>query len=223
MSASLSLNKACLICLLNSKDLVCQFCRNDLDIFDLQHYQNNLLNNPSVKLGIKKVKFNHLIALCDYQWPISTMLAKLKFSGSMIYAKALADLFTCCAINPATALPDLILPVPLSNQRFSTRLYNQSGLMADYIGRCIGVRVAHDVLLRQQHTAAQTSLSAAQRHNNLKNAFHLNKEIEHQHIVIFDDVLTTGATVNGICQLIERHYPGLTIDVWTICITRLHR
>lgn len=222
LSASLSFNRACLICLQNSKNLVCGCCSRDLQTFEIELFENNLLNFPKIKLGIDNIEFQQLLALSDYQWPISNLISRLKFSNQMSCAEALARLFVANAITPTLDLPDLILPVPLSNNRFAERLYNQASLIAKTVGRQIGVKVDNRALQRVKNTQPQTNLSALQRRNNLKNAFNLAGPINGKHIVIFDDVLTTGSTVNRICRLIKQFYPTIRIDVWTICITLQH-
>lgn len=223
LSASLSINRACLICLQSSPKLICNCCSKDLLTFDIQHYENDLLNSPKVRLGIKSNDFDQLVALCDYQWPISNLLSRLKFSNQIVCAEALAKLFIANAITPSLNLPDTIIPVPLSNNRFATRLYNQANLIAQIVGKKIGVQVNNKALIRVKNTLPQTHLTGSQRRKNLKNAFALAEPIIGKHIVIFDDVLTTGSTVNGISRLIKKCYPTIRIDVWAICITLQHR
>jgi ComF family protein len=223
LSASLSFNRACLICLQSSKSLICSCCSGDLQTFDMSLFEDDLLNSPNVKLGFSDIDFEQLIALSDYQWPISNLLSRLKFSNQMIAAKALASLFVSNAITPSLRLPDLIIPVPLSSSRFAKRLYNQAGLIAHYVGNHLSVEVNNTKLYRVKNTQPQTHLNGPQRRKNLKNAFSLAGPIDGKHIVVFDDVLTTGSTVNGICRLIKSRYPTIRIDVWAICVTLQHR
>lgn len=223
LSASLSFNRACLICLQSSENLICNCCSRDLQTFDMKFFENDLLNYPKIKLGIKNTDFQQLVALSDYQWPISNLLSRLKFSNQMICAEALARLFVAKAITPSLDLPDIIIPVPLSSSRFAKRLYNQASLIAKIIGNQIDVNVDNKLLRRVKNTLPQTHLTALQRRKNLKNAFSLACPINSKHIVIFDDVLTTGSTVNGICRLIKQNYPTIRIDVWAICVTLQHQ
>ena len=83
------------------------------------------------------------------------------------------------------------------------------------------------IINRCKSTPAQTDLSAAQRRKNLHNAFEINEAAEqrlknYKHIVLFDDVITTGSTINSAYNRLRQHNPNLKIDVWSIFITLKH-
>ena len=80
------------------------------------------------------------------------------------------------------------------------------------------------IIKRCKSTPAQTDLSAAQRRKNLWNAFEIDEAAEqrlknYQHIALFDDVITTGSTMNGAYRSLRKHNPSLKIDIWSICLT----
>ena len=82
-----------LICKQSTSTSICQYCIDDLILFDLQRYQHNLMYSPKVSLGLAKVDFPSVMALADYQWPISKLLTGLKFSKMCPNAHALGDHF----------------------------------------------------------------------------------------------------------------------------------
>ncbi len=95
---------------------------------------------------------------------------------------------------------DCIVPVPLHRWRLFKRRYNQAALLAGQIGTLADKTVLVDALVRKRATPQQGHLNRKQRHENVAGAFTLNErhraQIEDKTIVLIDDVLTTGATVN---------------------------
>lgn len=105
-----------------------------------------------------------------------------------------------------------VIGVPLSRTRFLERGYNQSDALAAGVGRALGVRVDTEVLCRSRPTRTQTRLSAAERWANVSGAFSVSDPVtlSGQHVLLVDDVLTTGATLIAAAQaLVEA---GATVD-----------
>jgi len=99
---------------------------------------------------------------------------------------------------------DVITPVPLYFTRKKERGYNQSELLA----RCLSKKSAIPycrLLKRTRHTASQTLLSKSEREHNLDGAFAIrrNKSVHGMHILLIDDVFTTGTTANQIAILLK--------------------
>lgn len=212
----------CLLCKHLTNRLLCSNCQQDIPLYELPKYDYDLCNCQRVLKGLKALKFNKLIALAEYQWPLSTLITDLKFSGKSVNAKALADLF-CANVPLQQEGPQAIIPIPLHSNRIATRQYNQAALMASYIAKQWRIPCLPNVLTRTKPTHAQTKLTVAERLNNTKEAFKINKPIPLDHIALFDDVVTTGATVSSAAEVILNQYPSMIIDVWTICITPEYR
>jgi ComF family protein len=103
---------------------------------------------------------------------------------------------------------DALVPVPLHWQRGWSRRYNQSGALARIIARQSGVKVASEALRRVRPTQQQIGLSRSQRASNVQGAFkvadHRRSEIQGRRVVLVDDVLTTGATVDACARALLR-------------------
>jgi ComF family protein len=103
---------------------------------------------------------------------------------------------------------DALVPVPLHWQRAWGRRYNQSGALARVIARQSGVKVASEALRRVRPTQQQIGLSRSQRASNVQGAFkvadHRRSEIQGRRVVLVDDVLTTGATVDACARALLR-------------------
>lgn len=99
---------------------------------------------------------------------------------------------------------DIIIPVPLNYRRLVSRGYNQAGWLADAVGKKTGTSVAHTTLRRIRATPSQAGLSARARRRNVAGAFEVAaskaKQIRGQNVLLIDDVLTTGATLDACAK-----------------------
>ncbi|MBI1205935.1 MAG: ComF family protein [Azospirillum sp.] len=114
---------------------------------------------------------------------------------------------------------DFLVPVPLHRWRLFRRRYNQSALLAIAAGEKAGVTVEADLLVRSRATRSQGGLDRSGRHRNVRGAFRLRRGaaplIKGAHLVVIDDVLTTGATVEECARLLLAAGAG-RVDVLTL-------
>jgi ComF family protein len=106
---------------------------------------------------------------------------------------------------------DMIVPVPLHWTRLWTRGYNQAGWLAQAIARKLAKPHAPLVLLRKRRTPTQNGLSSAGRARNVEGAFTVPKNVTGKHILLVDDVYTTGATI-GACAKALLRAGAMTVD-----------
>ncbi len=113
--------------------------------------------------------------------------------------------------------PDLVVPVPLHPLREKARGYNQSAHFAAGIGGDLGLPVLSGNLLRQTETQTQTRKSRFSRYENMKDVFTVRdpEVFTGKHLLLADDVLTTGATVEACCIALLA-IPGVRVSVATI-------
>ncbi|WP_299072079.1 ComF family protein [uncultured Paraglaciecola sp.] len=221
------LSQSCLVCKQTTDTSICHYCIDDLSLFDVERYQHNLMLAPKVALGLTKVNFNQVLALADYQWPLSKLLTGLKFSKQIPNAYGLASLFVKRCLTSMPELPQLVIPMPLHNNRYLFRKFNQSIELARQICKLSDLPMDTSIIRRCKSTSAQTNLSAAQRRKNLRQAFSINETAHKRlknidHIALFDDVITTGSTMNSAYCNLRKHCPHLKVDVWSICLTLVH-
>ena len=116
-------------------------------------------------------------------------------------------------------LPECIIPVPLHPQRLRVRGFNQALELARIIAKQLNIPLNYSLCQRDKSTPFQSGLSAKQRKQNLKNAFIVTKPHAYKHVAIFDDVVTTGTTVNELAKQLKNS--GVeTIEVWAIARTQ---
>ena len=117
---------------------------------------------------------------------------------------------------------DAIVPVPLHWMRRWKRGYNQAEVIASGVSRRLGVPMRSDILRRCRRTRTQTKLSIAEKKANVAGAFAVHKqvhaeELPFRHILIIDDVFTTGSTLFAcFVALREVFPPGVRISVATL-------
>lgn len=104
------------------------------------------------------------------------------------------------------ATVETLVPVPLHRARLRQRGYNQSALLAHAVGELGGWRVA-EALIRTRPTAQQTTLSAAARASNVEGAFAIaeGQHLTGLHVVLVDDVITTGSTLSACARTLAEH------------------
>ena len=130
-----------------------------------------------------------------------------KFGGRRGLANPLGDLLAGLGLSALPgAAPDALVPVPLHPRRARERGYDQALLLARRLGRAWAVPVVADTLLRAVPTQPQTDLDAAARRRNVRDAFVVGQagRIAGRHIVLVDDVITTGATAGECARTLYR-------------------
>ncbi len=114
---------------------------------------------------------------------------------------------------------DVIVPVPLHRKRLWYRGYNQSLLLCEGIAEVFSRPIDWKGLRRKVDTGTQTHLSREQRADNMKGVFALRHadSFAGKHILLVDDVLTTGATIEA-CWLVLKEVPDIRISIATLAI-----
>jgi ComF family protein len=114
---------------------------------------------------------------------------------------------------------DLIIPVPLHRRRLISRRYNQSAELCHALSRETDVPHNPDLLIRTRATPTQGRLTRVERERNVRGAFGLRPDaasaLQGRRVVLIDDVLTTGATVNACARTLLRG-GAAAVDVLTL-------
>ena len=112
---------------------------------------------------------------------------------------------------------DLVIPVPLHWRRRWARGYNQAEIIASQVASVLGVPMRTDLLKRLRHTTTQTRLDLAAKARNVAGAFSASFSEGVSHILLVDDVFTTGATLHACFAALRSVFPpGVRISVATL-------
>ncbi|NOZ52173.1 MAG: ComF family protein [Gammaproteobacteria bacterium] len=161
--------------------------------------------------------FSYAFAL--YEPPLDRLIQQLKFNNKLSYAQLLGSLMVTDIARNNGEPPELIIPVPLHPQRLRQRGFNQALEIARPIAKQLAIPMDTNSCQRTKATTEQSSLSAQQRADNIKGAFTISADISAEHVVIVDDVMTTGNTVSELARTIKK--TGVhRVDVW-VCARAL--
>ena len=148
-----------------------------------------------------------------YEQVLTRVIHRFKYNGKIQLADPLAEvLLTAFKMFWNPACVNLILPVPLHLKKLRQRGFNQAyllvrnwrGLAGQYFHDPPDFRIERDLLVRSLPTAPQSAFGRVKRAVNIKNAFELKNtdQVKDKHILLIDDVYTTGATVDECARLL---------------------
>ncbi|WP_286234313.1 ComF family protein [Thalassotalea sediminis] len=191
----------------NALPLLCRYCLHDLPLFHYQKIHNDLLQWPAVARLIPKRSFDHLVCVAPYQFPFDNWLLQLKFNHRFELSKLLANLLVMMNKRTHTVIQDTtLLVVPSHISTWRKRGYNQSHLIARYFAKIVKCQYLPHAISRVRQHASQVGYSGSQRRRLMAKDFTINQEVTFpKHVILFDDVVTTGTTVNIISQLLKQH------------------
>ena len=167
-------------------------------------------HQPCGQCLISPPAFDSVWAPFSYEFPFDRLIQRFKFSDRLVYGRLLARLMLETRIP---SLPQLLIPVPLHPKRLRQRGFNQATELAVHLGRELGLPINRSQLQRTRNTPAQAGLDAAKRRANLRQAFDFKGRLEHQHVALVDDVMTTGSTAHR-CAKKLKSAGASRVDIW---------
>jgi len=159
--------------------------------------------------------FDYARAAARYRGPLREAMHAFKFRGKRLLARALGDLVLEECADALCMDAVVLVPVPLTRDRQRERGYNQAELLAEQIGAGLDLPVRGRWLRRVRSTVPQTDLTAIERRTNVRGAFTASPAVSGRHVVIVDDVFTTGATVEE-CARVLRAAGAARVGVLTV-------
>jgi len=148
--------------------------------------------------------FSKVIYYGIYEGILRKAIHLLKFERVKRLALPAAELLWELPLPAA----DCIVPVPLHSSRLREREFNQTTLISRHLSRYSGIPLLPDVLKKEKETLPQTDVTGKERLKNVKNAFSATDDAKGRSIILVDDVITTGATVNECARVLRKAGAG---------------
>lgn len=214
--------KLCVVCdekLIENEFVICTLCRHDLPLTNFQDYTNNKVTQTF----FGKVLIEKGYALLFYRKKGSTqkMIHDLKYKGNekigVFFGNWLGELLK---ENNAFATVDCIIPVPLHPKKLRERGYNQVSKFGERLSFFLDIPFVENELIRMSSNKTQTFKARFERFNNTDTKFQLQNQtcFNNKHILLIDDVITTGATLES-CAIEFSKLENCKISILTMAYT----
>ncbi|MGP1611131.1 MAG: ComF family protein [Candidatus Cryptobacteroides sp.] len=183
------------------------------------------------KLGPHKYSFACALFFYSSASGYKEITKSLKYNNNLNSGRFFSIMLGCALASSVLFSDiDLVMPVPLHFSRKWHRGYNQAQIVAKEVAEMLSARLVTSVLVRSSRTKSQTRLRVSDKYDNVKNAFRVNKMrlMEYVsscdrgiHILLIDDVFTTGATLEACYYALSKSLSLLSVDNYRISVATL--
>ncbi|KAA3617732.1 MAG: ComF family protein [Calditrichaeota bacterium] len=149
---------------------------------------------------ISNQKFDNVYIMFEFSELFQKLMYFFKYEGH----QRIADYFAASLHESINNTYDMVSFVPLHVTKQRERGFNQSEEIAKSYCQKSGLHFSNQLLQRVKYTTSQTKLDRKKRLENISNAFLVNEDITNKSILIIDDVITTGATLNECAGVLKR-------------------
>ena len=207
---------SCQEVLLKNENVICYNCLVDLP--RSLYYQD--IENPIAKLFWGKIKLEIAISAFTFikRGKVQRLMHELKYQGNTKVGELMGiELGKEIDKAEITDKVDVVIPVPLHKKKLKQRGYNQSEFIAIGVAKALECEMDADLLKRMEHSESQTKKSKYERWENVGEAFTLTdaNQYTNKHILLVDDVVTTGATLEACCKKLEE-IEGVKLSIGTL-------
>ena len=173
----------------------------------------------------KPPAFDYVYSPLCYEDDVMRLVHQLKFNKKITFSRTLSEMMLKCWVSKTEEKSsdgvieklDCLMPVPLHKTRMRLRGFNQSIELSRVISKKLNVPIECNTVNRRRSTESQTGLNITQRRKNIKGAFEVVKKISANYVLIIDDVMTTGSTVDELARVLKKE--GVK-QVGVLCLAR---
>ena len=146
--------------------------------------------------------YDRTLAAFNYGFPLDKLIQSFKYGHRLALAAYLGRELARLAPDVAA---DLIVPLPLHPSRLRERGFNQALELARPVAATLGLPLDSRICTRIRHTPAQACLPWKKREQNIRGAFHCARDLSDRRILLVDDVMTTGASLDECARTLKLH------------------
>ena len=161
----------------------------------------------------KELHFDRSVSACAYDGIIKKLLHDFKYNGKDYFGATLSKLMIDFIREYDVPMDffDCIMPIPLHHTKLREREFNQSQILGSHIATTFNKKLETSSLIRHRNTKTQTELPPQERHLNVKGSFSVadKNAVKNRHILLIDDVLTTGATASEAASTLKEAGAGV--------------
>lgn len=213
---------ACGCALGEGGDFLCNRCRWEIPLTEFWHKGDNpVWRKFAGHVPVQAASSFYFFAdRSDFR----TLIHDFKYHGAWRVAEKMGEWYGSeLAASQTHENIDLLVPVPLHVRKKIGRGYNQSDYIARGMSRAMGVPVDRRAVRRAVHNRSQTQQKhKSERWDNVKDIFAVRDAamLDGRHILVVDDVLTTGATIISLCETILAAVPTCRISIATLAVSK---
>lgn len=194
---------ACLNVLADNQNTICTSCRHTLPITNF-HFNNDDTVAKAL-YGRAKIEQGTALFRFEKKGPVQQLIHGLKYRGYENIGLVLGNwLGGELKTIPEYQNIDMVIPVPLHKKKLKKRGYNQVAKFGQQIAQQLGASYSDDILLKVSNTKSQTTKQRFARWQDSNTLFTLNNpaSINNKHILLVDDIITTGATMEACIKIL---------------------
>ncbi len=197
---------------------LCTVCRNHLPLTEFNFHEENAVD----RIFYGRTAICSAAALFFYQEEsiVQNLIHALKYKGQKQLGEFLGDWFgEILRQGVPNDLIDIVIPVPLHKKKLRKRGYNQVAGFGRKLAYHFGAEYRDDLLIKTANTKTQTRKSRWYRWLGSRELYHLRnpEALEHRHILLVDDVITTGSTLEA-CALALQKTQGISISIAAMAV-----
>lgn len=202
--------------LFKHEEQLCNYCYLNLPKSNFHLLEKNPVE--TLFYGRTPLVFASSFYLFHKKGSVQKILHSIKYKGNPELATMIGEWYAK-DIQSHEALKNAytIIPVPLHSKKLKQRSYNQSEAFAKGLSKQLNIPVNTSYLQRSEYTTTQTKKTSYERWENVEDVFELHQpdELKNKHVILVDDVITTGSTIEACCKKLQE-IEGIKISVLSI-------